>query len=326
MTINKIDMAKFQPVKGMRDFWPGEMVRRQFVLDIMRNVAEKWGFLPMDTPALESFELLAAKGGGGEEIKKEIYYFKDQGQRELGLRFDLTVPTARVIASKLDLPLPFKRYQTGKVWRYDNPQALRWREFTQMDFDIFGSDKPESDAEIVSLACCCFDALGFEDFTIKLNNRKIIEGYIESVGIRDISEVFRSIDKLDKIGEEGVQKELLGKLKDKEKIKKILDFIKIKGRPEEVLKQSKQVLTNKIAKDGLDNLEKIFNKIKVFGFDKSVTIDFSLVRGLNYYTGSVFEVAISGGKVSLGGGGRYDKMIEQFGGKPTPAVGIGLGF
>ena len=176
-------MSKFQPVKGMRDFWPGEMVRREFVLDVMKEVAKRWGFLPMDTPALESFELLAAKGGGGEAIKKEIYYFKDQGQRELGLRFDLTVPTARLIASKLDLPLPFKRYQTGKVWRYDNPQAGRFREFQQFDLDIFGSNKPEADAEIISATCDIFGSLGFEDFAIRLNNRKLIQAFIEVVGI-----------------------------------------------------------------------------------------------------------------------------------------------
>ncbi len=137
---------KFQPVKGMRDFFPEEMQKRNFVLDEIRKVVEVWGYLPMDTPALESLELLSMKGGGGEEIKKEIYCFKDQGGRDLGMRFDLTVPTARVIACKLDLNLPFKRYQTGKVWRYDNPQSLRWREFQQFDVDIFGSNTPESDA------------------------------------------------------------------------------------------------------------------------------------------------------------------------------------
>src|SRR3989338_1035859 len=189
-----MNMSKFQPVKGMRDFWPGEMIKRQFVLDVLRQTAEKWGFLPMDTPAVESLELLAAKGGGGEEIKKEIYSFKDQGQRDLGLRFDLTVPTARLIASKLDLPLPFTRYQTGKVWRYDNPQAGRFREFQQFDLDIFGSNKPEADAEIISATCDVFNSLVFEDFVIRLNNRKLIQAFIEVVGIKDPLEVFRSID------------------------------------------------------------------------------------------------------------------------------------
>src|SRR3989338_4101798 len=241
-------MSKFQPVKGMRDFWPGEMVKRQFVLDIIRAVREKWGFLPMDTPSVESFELLAAKGGGGESIKKEIYYFKDQGDRELGLRFDLTVPTARLIASKLDLPLPFKRYQTGKVWRYDNPQAGRYREFQQFDLDIFGAAAAEADGEIIAATCDIFGSLGFENFVIRLNNRKLIEAFVDFVGIKDVVDVFRSIDKLDKIGEEGVSKELKAKGLDEKKIGKILDFIKIQG-DKKVLDKVYNLVNNQKAKE-----------------------------------------------------------------------------
>lgn len=318
-------MSKFQPVKGMRDFWPGEMVRRQFVLDIMRKIAEKWGFLPMDTPALESFELLAAKGGGGEAIKKEIYYFKDQGDRELGLRFDLTVPTARLIASKLDLPLPFKRYQTGKVWRYDNPQAGRYREFQQFDLDIFGTTKPESDAEIIAATCDVFDSLGFEDFVIRLNNKKLIEAFIQNVGIKDAVDVFRSIDKLDKIGEIGVKKELMEKKIDENKTQKILDFVKTKGGVK-VLEKIEKSITSELGKTAIKELKDVIECVKDFGYDKNVQIDLSLIRGLEYYTGSVIEVAVSGGKLSLAGGGRYDKMIEQFGGKATAAVGLAFGF
>ncbi len=317
-------MNKFQVVKGMRDFWPAEMLRRQFVQQIMSDVAQRWGFLPTDTPALESFGLLAAKGGGGEEIKKEIYYFKDQGNRELGLRFDLTVPTARLVASKLDLPLPFKRYATGKVWRYDNPQAGRYREFQQFDLDIFGSGKPEADAEIVAATCDIFDALGFEDFIIRLNNRKLIEAFVDFVGIKDVVGVFRSIDKLDKIGEEGVRKELKEKLNDDRKIGKILEFIKIKGGSE-ILDKAGKLVDNQLGKNAITELRDIIGFVKAFGYEKSVKIDFSLVRGLEYYTGAVFEVGV-GGKLSLAGGGRYDNMIKQFGGKDIPAVGIGLGF
>ncbi len=308
----------------MRDFWPGEMVKRQFVLDTIRSVAEKWGFLPMDTPALESFELLAAKGGGGEEIKKEIYYFKDQGNRELGLRFDLTVPTARVIASKLDLPLPFKRYQTGSVWRYDNPQAGRYRQFVQCDLDIFGSNKPEADAEIIAATCDVFDSLGFENFVIRLNNKKLIEAFIQGVGIKDAVDVFRSIDKLDKIGEDGVKKELKGKGVDEKKIEKILDFIKTRGDVK-VLEKIEKSVTGDLTKTAIKELRAVLECIKDFGYDKNVQIDLSLIRGLEYYTGAVFEVAV-GGKLSLAGGGRYDKMIEQFGGRPTAAVGLAFGF
>ncbi len=318
-------MAKFQVVKGMRDFWPGEMIKRQFVLDTIRTVAEKWGFLPMDTPALESFELLAAKGGGGEAIKKEIYYFKDQGGRELGLRFDLTVPTARLIASKLDLPLPFKRYATGKVWRYDNPQAGRFREFVQFDLDIFGVARPEADAEIIAATCDVFDSLGFEDFVVRLNNRKLIEAFVDFVGIKDVVDVFRSIDKLDKVGEDGVSKELKAKGLDEKKILKILDFIKIQG-DKKVLDKVEKLVNNQKAKEAVKEFKDILDVVKEFGYDKNVKIDLSLVRGLEYYTGSVFEVVVGGEKLSLAGGGRYDNMIESFGGRKTPALGLAFGF
>ena len=317
--------TKFQPVKGMRDFWPAEMLEREFVLGKMKEVAQRWGFLPMETPALESFELLAAKGGAGEEIKKEIYYFKDQGNRELGLRFDLTVPTARIVSSKLDLPLPFKRYATGKVWRYDNPQAGRYREFQQFDLDIFGSNKAEADAEIIATTCDIFSALGFKDFVIRLNNRKLIEAFVEFVGIKDVVGVFRSIDKLDKIGEDDVRKELKEKLKDEGKVKKILDFIKIKGDGK-VLSKAGKLINNDLGKAAIKELTDIIKYVKAFGYSKNVLVDFSLVRGLEYYTGSVFEVGVSGCKLSLAGGGRYNNMIKQFGGKDIPAVGIGLGF
>lgn len=318
-------MSKFQPVKGMRDFWPAEMLKRQFVEQIMADVAQKWGFLPTGTPAVESYELLASKGGGGDEIKKEIYYFKDQANRELGLRFDLTVPTARIISSKLDLPLPFKRYATGKVWRYDNPQSGRYRELQQFDLDVFGSKNPLADAEIIAAGCDIFDALGFEDFAVKLNNRKLIQAFVESVGIKDPLDVFRSIDKLDKIGEAGVKKELKEKLKDENKVEKILEFINIKGDGK-ILEKADKLVDSKLAKEALRELREIIEAVKAFGYEKNVKIDFSLVRGLEYYTGPVFEVGVSGSKLSLAGGGRYDNMIKHFGGKDIPAVGIGLGF
>ncbi|HLD41805.1 MAG TPA: HisS family protein, partial [archaeon] len=283
-------VTKYQPVKGMRDFWPAEMLKREYVLDIMKKTAQTWGFLPTDTPALESLELLSAKGGAGEAIKKEIYNFKDQGDRELGLRFDLTVPTARLISSKLDLPLPFKRYTTGKVWRYDNPQALRWREFQQFDVDIFGSNKPESDAEIIGLTCQIFDSLGFKDFVVSLNSRKLLEAFLKFVGITDLAEVFRSIDKLDKIGEDGVRKELVEKIKGKDKVEKVMDFIKAKGSAsfEKALREIKSVE----GREAADELKKISDLIKSFGYEKNLQLDMSLVRGLEYYTGIVFEVRI----------------------------------
>jgi histidyl-tRNA synthetase len=303
-------MKGFQTVKGMRDFSPEEMEKRQFVLDIIRRVFENWGFLPLDTPALESFGLLAAKGGGGEEVKKEIYYFKDQGGRELGMRFDLTVPTARFIASNPGLVKPFKRYQFGKVWRYDQPQKDRFREFQQTDVDIFGSSSPKSDAEIVGVACDVFKSLGFKNFTIRINNRKLVESFIVSLGVKDFVDVFRSIDKMDKIGEKGVTSELKKKKVSDKNIKAILKFVEGGKIPN---------------LEGKEELDAVMNEVKLLGFSKNVKVDLSLIRGLEYYTGCVFEVSL-GGKVSVAGGGRFDNMVEKFGGQKTPAVGISLGF
>ncbi len=300
---------KFQPVKGMKDFLPEEMVRRQYVLDIIRKIFEKWGYVPLETPALESFELLSKKGSGGEEIKREIYYFKDQGGRELGLRFDLSVPAARVLANNPNIPKPFKRYQIGRAWRYDQPQAGRYREFLQADIDIFGTSSMQADAEIIAVTCDVFKALGFKDFVIRINNRKIIEDFLKNLKVKDVFDVFRTIDKLEKIGEDEVIKEL--KEKGINNIEIIMDFIK----------------TNKLSDDeGSKELEELIKYLKEFGYEKNIKIDFSLVRGLDYYTGPVFEVWTSGGKWGLAGGGRFDKMIELFGGPDTPATGISLGF
>lgn len=314
----------FQTIKGMRDFSPEEMIRRQYVLNIIQKVFEKWGYLPLETPALESLELLSKKGGGGEEIKREIYCFKDQGGRDIGLRFDLTVPLARFITNNPNLPKPFKRYQIERVWRYDNPQAKRYREFLQTDIDIIGSNRPESDAEIIAVTCDAFKELGFKNFTIKLNNRKIIEDFILSLGIKDIFEVFRSIDKLDKIGEKGVKEELKSKKFKEEKIDEILKFVKLKGSFDDISKKIENKL-DKLGKKGLEELKEILEIVKEFGYTKNVEIDMSLIRGLDYYTGPVFEVSLED-SLSYAGGGRYDNMIELFGGQPTPATGISLGF
>lgn len=314
---------KFQPPKGMRDFLPEEMIRRQFVTNTIKKVFEKWGFDPLDIPCVENFDVLSAKSEAGEAIKREIYYFKDQGDRELGLRFDLTVGSARVVAST-NMPKPFKRYVIGKVWRYDNPQAGRFRELIQADVDIYGSDKPEADAEIIAVTCEVFKTLGFKDFKIRLNNRKILEGLMNFLEVKNYNEIFRIIDKMDKIGEDGVIKEMKEKKIKEGIIDNIIAFIRTKGTLEEIFKKFK--INDGVYLQGVEELGKIIEFIKNIGYDKNIIIDLSLVRGLDYYTGPVFEVAVSGGKWSLAGGGRYDNMIKQLGGQDTPATGIGIGF
>jgi histidyl-tRNA synthetase len=306
-------------VKGTRDILPEEMILRQQVLEKIRKVFEIYGFQPIETPALEAWEALSAKGAGGEDILKESYNFEDRGGRRIGLRYDLTVPLSRVIADNPNLPLPFKRYQIEKVWRYGDIAKDRFREFLQADVDIVGSDSPLADAEIIACAIECFNALGFKKFVVRLNNRKILSEILKISEIDDEKNVLRSIDKLDKIGTEGVKKEMEEKGISKESIKKILDFIETKGKNEDLLKKIENL------GEGVKELKEIISYLKIMNLDSKIKIDLSLARGLDYYTGPIFEVFAEEGIGSVAGGGRYDKMIGLFLGRDVPATGISLG-
>jgi len=309
-----------QTPKGTRDLLPEEMEKLQKTIDIIRRIFERYGFLQLETPAFESFDLLSAKGGLGESVKDEIYYFKDKAERELGLRFDLTMPLARVIMNNPNLPKPFKRYQIGKVWRYDNPQALRWREFWQADIDIVGSSSTMADVECLAAVVDCLKALDFKDFFIRINNRKLWQKIFESLYDKEkVIETFRILDKMDKIGEEDVKKELDSKGLNS---KKILEMINKKGSNEEKIKDIKKDYKEN---EGIKELEEILRYAKLFGIEDKIKIDWKLFRGLEYYTGSVFEVMIEEAKVSCGGGGRYDSLIKTIGGPDLPATGISLG-
>ncbi len=293
----------YQTVRGMRDFLPEEARKRQFVFAKCRQVFEKYGFQPLETPAVEPLELLTAKGGGGDEIENEIYSFKDKGDRSLGLRYDLTVGTARVVASSA-LAKPFKRYYIDKVWRYDRPQAGRYREFTQADIDIFGVRGVDADVECLLVTKRAFDALGFKEYAIKANSKKLLEALMVECGIPAGQQLdaLRSIDKLDKVGWEGVEEELDARgVEGKEKL---VGFLKSNKRLE------------------CEELDTLIAKCEALGVP--VEYDATLVRGLEYYTGNVFEIR-AGGKWSCGGGGRYDNMVQLYGGQETPAVGISFG-
>ncbi len=303
----------FQTPRGTRDTEPEEMIRYEYVLGVIKKIFARYGFDQLDTPAFEEWELLSAKKGGGEAIKDEIYYFKDKSDRELGLRFDLTVPLGRFVASNPNLPKPFKRYQVGKVWRYDKPGALRWREFTQADIDIVGTESMEAEAECLKVMCDIFEELGFKDFFIRLNNRKITEDFVKTLGISNVPDVFRSIDKLEKIGADEVSKELKGKGIQKSAIESILNFVQIKD-----LEKVKKYISS----EGIKELEKILDLTK--NYKGKIQPDMSLVRGLDYYTGPVFEISL-GKDVSVGGGGRYEDLVETLGGKKMPATGISIG-
>ena len=309
-----------QTVRGMKDWFGEDAWKREYVIGKIKSVFQRYGHEPFEAPAVEYFETLAVKGGGGDAVKDEIYYFKDKSDRELGLRFDMTVPAARFVASNPTLPKPFKRYIIGKVWRYDRPQAGRYREFTQADVDIFGSNSIQSDVEIVSVAVDVMKTLGFKGFKIRVNNRKVLEAIALSAGIPEnkVPDAFRAMDKLDKIGWDGVKEELLSR--DVPNYEKLIEIVKNNNL--EVVRD--ELGRYDVGKTGLSEIDELLRYAEDIGFRDELKLDLTLVRGLEYYTGNVFEIQ-AGGQWACGGGGRYDKLIEIYGGRPTPAIGISFG-
>jgi len=305
---------KFQTVRGMQDFLPEKAAKKRWIETACKEVFESYGFQPLETPAVEEFGLLAKKGSGGEAIKEEIYYFKDKSNRELGLRFDLTVPLARVAANNLQLGRPFKRYAIGRVFRYDRPGEKRYRSFTQADWDILGSSSPLADFEIIQVAIEVMKKLGFKkgEFKVKINSRPLLEEIAICCGVpkTKIVDCFRCLDKLDKKGKDGVEKEL-----------------KKKGINTQILGQLSAGKLEKIKVKNtapLEELKLLMRLLEKNGLGKFVEVDLSLARGLEYYTGTVFEVKMEKGP-SVGAGGRYDKLVEAYGGQSTPAVGCSFG-
>ncbi|MCX6643425.1 MAG: histidine--tRNA ligase [Candidatus Bathyarchaeota archaeon] len=318
----------FQPPKGTRDFLPDEMLKRNWVLDKIREVYELYGFEPLGTPAFESWELLKMKSGA--DVINQIYYFKDKSERELGLRFEWTASLARVVANHRELLMPFKRYAIGPVWRYENPSEKRFREFWQADADTIGVSDSLADAEILAFAVECLRKIVFEVFVIKLNDRRILETLIQiSVMPKEhISDIIRTVDKLDKIGRDAVIDELSHYVSNKSFSINLLDRITVKDTPEVVLSLIEAFFENSDQGiNGCTSLREIVGYAKSFGYYEYLTIDLSLARGLDYYTGPVFEITAKGYEDygSIAGGGRYDEIINVFGGESTPATGIALG-
>ncbi len=316
-----------QTPRGTRDFMPQEMEMREKVFATVRKVYERYGFRPLETPAFEEMEILTAKCG--EDVEKQIYKI---GESSYGLRFDLTVPMARVVASDASLPKPFKRYAIGRVWRRDEPQKGRFREFWQADVDVVGSAGMLCDAEVIAAACDVLSELGFKGFEVRLNNRKLLDAMVEKAGVAKgkTGAAFRALDKIEKIGEEAVKEELKGKagLGEKE-IAAIMGFTKISGENGGKLEEiGKAVKGNARGEEGIAELKGIIELFGKYDVAKKckLVVDFALVRGLDYYTGPIFEVKVSeGGVGSVAGGGRYDELIQLYGAPPTPATGISLG-
>ncbi len=310
--------------KGTRDYAPEEKILRDRIFAKITAVFERYGFVPLETPILERYDVLSSKYTGGAEILKETFKLQDQGKRELGLRYDLTVPLSRFLAMNPQLRMPFKRYQIGPVFRDGPIEQGRVREFYQCDADIIGVKNEVADAECLNAALDAYKEIGLDVF-IKVNNRKILQGIIEYSGEKKQQEsVILTIDKLYKVGVEGVSKELRGKGIAQEVITKILEILSLQGTNDKKLTQLEKILPQN---EGIQELQRLLHYVNN---KKDLEFDVSLARGLAYYTGNIFEIVLRSKELgcSVGGGGRYDKMIGELAGnnKEYPAVGISFGF
>jgi histidyl-tRNA synthetase len=317
--------------KGMRDFLPSDMLKRQYVIRIVEEVFQTYGFEPLQTPILENTETLLGKYG--EEAEGLIYSAKHgrQEESEVSMRYDLTVPLARVVAQyESQITFPFKRYQIAPVFRGERPQRGRFREFYQCDADIVGVGSMAADAELISLAVAVLRRLGFENFTVKINNRKLLIGMGQYAGVPDeqLADLYRSVDKFDKIGAAGVSKELVERGIAPDVIERMMSLLQASGEGLEALDNIEDTLTNfPKAVEGINELREMATYLNMLNVpSRNYAFDFTMVRGLGYYTGPIFEAVLDGDSIgSISGGGRYDDMIGLFRKESLPTTGISLG-
>ena len=325
-------MDKVEPrtLAGFMELLPNEQILFNQMKEKIEKTYQKFGFLPLDTPVIELAEVLLAKAGG--ETEKQIYRFQ-KGDTDLALRFDLTVPLAKYVAKNYgNLSFPFRRYQIGKVYRGERAQKGRYREFYQCDIDIIGDGELDliNDAEIPAVIYTMFRELGFEDFTIKINNRRILNGLFESVDQKENAvEILRIIDKIEKIGKEEVIKEFkeLG-LKEKQ-ISNIIDFIEIEGTSDEKIEKLENLgIENETYLKGVEELKTVIKNVRLFGVpEANFTVDLTIARGLDYYTGTVYETFLNKYREigSVCSGGRYENLAEYYTDKSLPGVGVSIG-
>ena len=325
-------MEKVEPrtLAGFMELLPNEQILFNQMKEKIEKTYKKFGFLPLDTPVIELAEVLLAKAGG--ETEKQIYRFQ-KGDTDLALRFDLTVPLAKYVAKNYgNLSFPFRRYQIGKVYRGERAQKGRYREFYQCDIDIIGDGELDliNDAEIPAVIYTMFRELGFEDFTIKINNRRILNGLFESVDQKENAvEILRIIDKIEKIGKEEVIKEFeeLG-LKEKQ-ISNIIDFIEIEGTSDEKIEKLENLgIENETYLKGVKELKTVIKNVRLFGVpEENFKVDLTIARGLDYYTGTVYETFLNKYREigSVCSGGRYENLAEYYTDKSLPGVGVSIG-
>jgi histidyl-tRNA synthetase len=342
--------AKTQPARGMRDFLPEDVRKRDYVIGVIKDVYSRYGFEPLETPAVENIETLMGKYGeeGNQLIFKILKrgVHEGTGEADLALRYDLTVPLARVVAEYRDkLPKFFKRYQIQPVWRADRPARGRFREFYQCDVDVLGSQSMLVEAEICAAASEVLVKLGFKDFCVRLNHRKVLTGIlgIAGVALDKHDAALIALDKLDKIGSDGVKKEFAAREIDESAGDRLLKFfsdlsslehaadIAAEDNAQEAFNKAvlgrivEFVKDNELGAKGVDELQSILEFADAMGIAKRIKIDPSLARGLSYYTGAIMEINVKDLAGSLGGGGRYDNLVGMFLGQEVPACGFSLG-
>ena len=323
---------KVQPriMPGFMELLPEDQIAFNRMFDTIRRVYERYGFLPLDTATIELSEVLLAKAGG--ETEKQIYRFQ-KGDTDMALRFDLTVPLARYVAQHAgELAFPFKRYQMSKVFRGERPQKGRFREFYQCDIDVIGVDSLDIvyDAEMPAVIYNVFKELAFGTFTIRMNNRKVLNGFFSALGYADkIGDILRTIDKLEKIGREAVEKELGEFGVAEADIAKILSFLAIRGENDAVIEALRaQDVDNELYRAGVEELATVVAYLRRFGVEESAfIIDLTIARGLDYYTGTVFETMLNDypSMGSICSGGRYDSLAGYYTDQKLPGIGISIG-
>lgn len=341
-------MSKPSLARGTRDFGPEQMVKRTFILDTIRQVFQRYGFQPLETPTIENLSVLMGKyGDEGDQLLFKVLNSGDFKAKlsetdfqsdfksltpkiaEKGLRYDLTVPFARyVVMNRGTLPFPFKRYQIQPVWRADRPQKGRYREFYQCDADVVGTDSLLCEAEIVMMLHESLRALGIQEFSVKINNRKILTGIAEVIGANGMEgPLCVAIDKLDKIGKEKVIQELLDRGFTEESTAALEPIFSISTESNPFAGLRQWLSTSETAMKGIDELEVVWNMVAEFGLERpQIEFDVTLARGLSYYTGAIFEVKAHGVQIgSISGGGRYDNLTGTFGVSGLSGVGISLG-
>jgi histidyl-tRNA synthetase len=335
MALNK------KPVNGMKDIMPEEMQIRDYVMGVIKETYGKFGFTPMETPCMENIENLSSKQGG--ENEKLIFKVLKRGEKlnletaqteadvvDFGMRYDLTVPLVRYYSNHAnDLPSPFKALQMGNVWRAERPQKGRYRQFMQCDIDILGEASNLAEIELILATTTTLGRLGFKNFEIRINDRRILKAMAAYSGFaeEDYDNIFITLDKMDKIGIEGVEKELIEDGYKKESVDKYLVLFKELNESEDTLSFIEDKMTGYIEDEVKASFREIIESVNATKGDHfKLVFDPTLVRGMSYYTGTIFEIAMPELGISCGGGGRYDKMVGRFTGKDVPACGFSIGF